>query len=509
MQDVFFDTVTPQQAISSPRAQPPPMSQAFSEPMFAPAERGTPSGGARAALQAEPLPLPTSAPWIWQSAPPAGQMDAGPGTPASAHQPPATPPPQRGVYQAAPSALFSTGPLLSRQTLGEVPGPPPDTCRGKHREAAAPWGQVMCMGFVAAVFVVCLPMVGGFILLQDPDYMFWAGHRFPTQLIGAGSGSLLLLGAVLLALAGCAAKEAITVRLLSSLAVSFSSLVGLLLVLSSLSASSHLYSVSSKIDSLGCRSSMPELVKLMDFSVVLYNLRMTPACFTHESVQACSGWRLNEHTRYLKYLEEEFDCGPLCAEEPAPSLRPSISVGSSLLHVGRARSLRRRTAEPLDTSGGFATGEMAWLSGNETFVRKVFKAIPGFTWNEGMADMLGRSFRVVAPERAGLVGLPSPDGSQTGVWYFPAAALELAPLKVEEPQLPISHAASLKLFSHGSTSMTCLPIVSTRLRVLAYSFGDLLFWQGLLLLAAALLCALLGLCCISVRTGGRGAGRKA
>ena len=66
------------------------------------------------------------------------------------------------------------------------------------------------------------------------------------------------------------------------------------------------------------------------------------------------------------------------------------------------------------------------LSNSEQKVRRSFedtKYIPGthyyLVWNDKMRSMLGKKWDVLEVFNNGIIGLPSPDGSQEGKWYFP------------------------------------------------------------------------------------------
>ena len=52
----------------------------------------------------------------------------------------------------------------------------------------------------------------------------------------------------------------------------------------------------------------------------------------------------------------------------------------------------------------------------------------GYQWSELMSTMTGNEYEVLCLARENrdttIVGLPSPDGSQGGVWYFPTTVLE-------------------------------------------------------------------------------------
>ena len=46
-----------------------------------------------------------------------------------------------------------------------------------------------------------------------------------------------------------------------------------------------------------------------------------------------------------------------------------------------------------------------------------------FRWNDGMRPMMGKCYAVIKHISNTIVGLPSADGSQGGVWYFPTNVL--------------------------------------------------------------------------------------
>jgi len=71
----------------------------------------------------------------------------------------------------------------------------------------------------------------------------------------------------------------------------------------------------------------------------------------------------------------------------------------------------------------FVVGDAVRLSGDERLVRESL-ASQGFGWVTAMTRMLGRVFPVIEIPLPGTVGLPSPDGSHGGVWYFPTTVLE-------------------------------------------------------------------------------------
>lgn len=54
-----------------------------------------------------------------------------------------------------------------------------------------------------------------------------------------------------------------------------------------------------------------------------------------------------------------------------------------------------------------------------------FHDAPQLVWRKEMEDMAGNAFWVKEVQRDGSVGLPSPDGSNGGIWVFPAKSVKL------------------------------------------------------------------------------------
>ena len=58
------------------------------------------------------------------------------------------------------------------------------------------------------------------------------------------------------------------------------------------------------------------------------------------------------------------------------------------------------------------------LKNDETFVKSELNQ-SNFDWDDKMKLMLGETFSILEIKDNRTVGLPSPDGSQDGKWYFP------------------------------------------------------------------------------------------
>ena len=81
----------------------------------------------------------------------------------------------------------------------------------------------------------------------------------------------------------------------------------------------------------------------------------------------------------------------------------------------------------MDRSASPAVGERVRLSSDPKHLRRALETVD-YRWSERMKPMAGTEVEVLCDSRpnrgTNIVGLPSPDGSQGGVWYFPVTALQ-------------------------------------------------------------------------------------
>lgn len=120
-----------------------------------------------------------------------------------------------------------------------------------------------------------------------------------------------------------------------------------------------------------------------------------------------------------------------------PSYSPLVGCESyellSALTLGERWTARLsvRPAEAwlrcLDHDASPAVGDIVRLSSDVKHIRRAMDTVD-YRWSDLMAPMAGAEHEVLCLSRpnrgTNVVGLPSPDGSQGGVWYFPVTALE-------------------------------------------------------------------------------------
>jgi len=279
------------------------------------------------------------------------------------------------------------------------------------RDLAMKYVRIVCICLILSFGAAGLPILGALELLSDRNYTFWMGVHYPMMVIFGCIGVTLLMVIIILLLIKHAKnyiQGKITFMILQSI---FASLLGVVLVYLWVAQTRNLNQTADRI-SLGCMNSMPEASILADYGTVLYNLRVQPECINRTSVELCEGWHENEYTSYLKYVELEFKCGPMCRDLQLPAGAVQ-GAGTQLLQEGAM-------TDPYYHSHG-------------------------------------------------------------SVWLQEEAGMALAPV------------SAIRLFSPGYTRMSCAPMVSTRLRVLAFCFSDLMFKQGFMLILCAITMSLVAI----------------
>ena len=70
-------------------------------------------------------------------------------------------------------------------------------------------------------------------------------------------------------------------------------------------------------------------------------------------------------------------------------------------------------------------GDKVILLNSESEVREKLSE-SGYGWDDQMLGMLGKEFTILAVghnSNSDAIAIPSPDGSQNGMWYFPNSVL--------------------------------------------------------------------------------------
>jgi len=292
--------------------------------------------------------------------------------------------------------------------------------------------RVMHLALFTMMGVTALPIMGAIALLSDQNYVFWLGRTWPLIIIGGCVSVFVVFAYTVQGLYQWASPEHRSQFTMAFTWATFAALLGVTLVPMSLMANKETLRVASTI-SQGCMTAYPQSELLVDYSQVLYNIRLSANCSGAKSVTECNGWAANQYTTYLHYLENDFHCGPLCPESPPP--------GSAVYAPSLHNSIP--TLKPSAIPGPPLVGPPLQAAlGNGVFLQAV------------------REHVQVLPRSAGIM----------------------------ETALP--HMQARKLFSEGKTRATCYPLIATRLQVLVSTFGGLWYWEGMGLIIISLLTSL-------------------
>lgn len=304
-----------------------------------------------------------------------------------------------------------------------------------HKIPSQPAHYAIIIGILTCIAAVIIPVFGAMLLIGDENYTFWIGYTFPVRVIAASLGITLLLMLVcglLYAFASPQRQNESTMALVASL---FAALLGVSYVLTVLPAAHEIQVFAGKL-SHGCSSSLSNVVALSDYGQVLANLRSNSTCAESISVEACDGWASNTYTRYIRYLESEFEC-QVC---------PGVSTPYSLVQGGRPDNGASRS--------------------NAKYQRQRRLQTAG---HQRTLEAIGRSSLL--------------DASGHGPEDHYDSKIGEAP----------------KLFAHGSTMAPCMPLVAARMNVLAWTSYDLIFCEGVALIFVSLIVSCsscLGVYCI-------------
>jgi chemotaxis protein histidine kinase CheA len=332
--------------------------------------------------------------------------------------------------------------------LREEDAPPP---KEKRMPLKALEERIMHLACFMMLGICALPIMGAIAVLSDDNYVFWLGRGWPWMVIGGCTLVFVLFGVTMNGMFFWILPEHRSQFTMAFTWATFAALLGIILVPISLMANKNAIYVASTV-SQGCMTALPRSELLVDYSQVLYNIRLSPGCANASSVTECDGFSQNMYTDYLAYLEQDFHCGPLCPEHPPPAR--AIKAPELTKYVPTlppALPSPRVFGPPLQIHNAWnAFGDFLQDHASARKANKADKA-------SSMAVQL-------RAEEA-----PRPGG-------------------VMKTALP--HMQAKKLFSRGETRMTCYPLIATRLQVLVSTFGGLWYWEGMGLIIISLLTSL-------------------
>eukprot|EP00927_Polykrikos_kofoidii_P001095 TRINITY_DN1039_c0_g1_i2.p1 TRINITY_DN1039_c0_g1~~TRINITY_DN1039_c0_g1_i2.p1 ORF type:complete len:412 (+),score=65.96 TRINITY_DN1039_c0_g1_i2:150-1238(+) len=176
------------------------------------------------------------------------------------------------------------------------------------------------LGTSIVLILLCYPpILNAFELLYNSNYSFFVGPTIPKTMIVLCTGIcvLYMVGSrAILSLRKIDWRDDVMV---ATLTISTIALLGVVLMLISLPIarqSGELY------NNLMHRCDFNEQShRLVEYSQVLHNIRVTPECAKRISIEDCDGYdEAPPYTTFLKAMEEKFQCSGFCHMNPQKML---------------------------------------------------------------------------------------------------------------------------------------------------------------------------------------------
>jgi len=216
-------------------------------------------------------------------------------------------------------------------------------------------------GSVLLIILTLVPIWNCIVLLQDSNYIFWAGRSVP-QWVGILCVLIIFLYATM---AGCflrwgqgSVPMEQTIMTIANIYILF---FGLFLLLVSLPIM-HQADLTYTNLMYRCESS-EQTHRLFEYSQVLQNMRATPACAKMYSIENCAGYEaVAPFTTFLKGMENNFRCAGFCYRPPTGASLASASpavlpVPAKLFSM--KQGIRHLRADQASLVTDAATEEMA------------------------------------------------------------------------------------------------------------------------------------------------------
>lgn len=205
----------------------------------------------------------------------------------------------------------------------------------EHVEApktVVPWKQQLLpknifigTGILLLSMLCIVPIWNSIALLQDDNYVFWAGRSIPIWLIVLCVFLILLYIVTIFTFFAYARASVQTEQTIMMLANIFITMLGLLLMLISLPMSRQ--SIDTYNNLMHRCDYSEQTHRLYEYSQVLHNIRREPACMAEFSVESCQGYaEASPYTTMLKHMETEFRCSGFCYHTPPAGAASAANV---------------------------------------------------------------------------------------------------------------------------------------------------------------------------------------
>jgi len=189
------------------------------------------------------------------------------------------------------------------------------------------------MGLVLLAMLCFLPVWDSIDMLRNLNYAFWGPPGLPLTIISVSGVILVFFFCTAEAFFNRWRNEIHTAPSLVVMSSLFVMLLGLVLVLVSLPLTHKTLTLHNEI-AYECgvsEATRPVAVHYAD----LLRVRQMPECAAEASVEACRGYREEPIiTRYLKDMENEFQCSGFCYNAPRTNVTNTNILGRQIATSG-------------------------------------------------------------------------------------------------------------------------------------------------------------------------------
>jgi hypothetical protein len=238
-------------------------------------------------------------------------------------------PPQ--VYGTMPPQQVPTGRQLDHHPLQPF------------KRTFSPENIFIGTGILLLCMLCVVPIWNAASLLQDFNYVFWAGRAVPLWLIFLSIIMIVVYVITILSFFAYSRPSVRTEQTIMMIAQIFITLLGLILMLISLPLSKQSIET---YNNLMHRCDFSEQThRMYEYSQVLHNIRAQPECAKKFTVEECNGYEsAPPYTTFLKEMESDFRCSgfcwkanPLLDGAPAPAPAPAAAPGAPAPAKGKGK----------------------------------------------------------------------------------------------------------------------------------------------------------------------------
>lgn len=201
----------------------------------------------------------------------------------------------------------------------------------------SPRNVFMSVGVVLLLLLCIVPLWNSMSLMQNANYVFWAGRSVPTWIIIICIIMIFLYvatTAVFFSASHPAVQSEQTVMMIANIFITMFGLILMLIALPLINQSNSTY-----YNLMYACDYSAETHRLFEYSQVLHNIRAMPDCKTKPSVEDCVGYEpAPPYTDFLKEMETSFRCSGFCYRMSASSVSSSNSTKeekTSLMALGQ------------------------------------------------------------------------------------------------------------------------------------------------------------------------------